>query len=435
MSELQVTVKEDGPVKRRLEVHVPAERVSAETEQAYRRLAGRVQLPGFRRGKVPRKVLEDRYAHDVRHDVLRHLVEETVAEVVRDKNLPVVSSPEVSEHSFADDGTIRYVAVLEVRPTFSLGTYKGLDVTKKIERVEEARVDEMIGRLRERMAVLETEDERVNVQTGDVLEFDMNATCEGRVLEKASGTGIKMEVGAGRFPADFERQLVGVTRGIETPIDVSFPADHPDAELAGKVVRFAVTVRAIKNKILPSVDDEFVKDLGWDDCTSVEQLRAKIRADLESHANQEADRRVRGELLGRLVDEHPFDVPESLVNRQIGATLRDMGVSEIPEDRVDEIRSKLEPSAVKQVRARFILDAIAKAEELDVTQDELEQEVRRQLIAAGAEAEKLRQYYSSSGAVMGLKMDLLRDKAMTRLAELATQRDEYIEESRVAVPD
>ena len=123
------------------------------------------------------------------------------------------------------------------------------------------------------------------------------------------------------------------------------------------------------------------------------------------------------------------------MNRQIGATLREMGVSEIPEDRVDEIRSKLEPSAVKQVRARFILDAIAKAEELDVAQDELEQEVRRQLMAAGGEAEKLRQYYSSAGAVMGLKMDMLRDKAMTRLAELATQRDEYIEESRVAVPD
>jgi trigger factor len=435
MSDLQVTVKEDGPVKRRLEVHVPAERVSAETEQAYRRLAGRVQLPGFRRGKVPRRVLEDRYSHDVRHDVLRHLVEETCAEVVRDKNLPVVSSPEVSEHTFADDGTIRYVAVLEIRPAFELGTYKGLDVTKKIERIEEAKVDEMIGRLRERMAVLETEDDRVNVQSGDVLEFDMTATCEGRVLEKASGTGIKMEVGAGRFPEEFEKQLVGVTRAIETPIDVSFPADHPDADLAGKSVRFAVTVRAIKNKILPAVDDEFVKDLGWDDCASVEQLRAKIRADLESHASQEADRRMRGELLGRLVDEHPFDVPESLVNRQIGATLRDMGVSEIPEDRVDEIRSKLEPSAVKQVRARFILDAIAKAEALDVSQDELEQEVRRQLMAAGGEADKLRQYYSSAGAVMGLKMDMLRDKAMTRLAELATQRDEYIEESRVAVPD
>ncbi len=435
MSELQVTVKEDGPVRRLVEVQVPAERVSAETEHAYRRLAGRVQLPGFRRGKVPRRVLEDRYAHDVRHDVLRHLVEATCAEVVREKNLPVVSQPEVSEHTFADDGTIRYVAVLEIRPSFDLGTYKGLEIAKKIERVSETQVDEMVGRLRERMAVLETEDDRVNVQAGDVLEFDMTANCEGRVLEKASGVGIKVEVGTGRFPAEFEQQLIGVTRGIETPIDVNFPADHPDADLAGKLVRFAVTVRSIKNKILPAIDDEFAKDLGWDDCTTVEQLRAKIRADLESHANKEAERRMRGELLGRLVDEHSFDVPESLVNRQIGATLREMGVGEIPEERVDEIRAKLEPSAAKQVRARFILDAIAKAEQLDVTQDELEQEVRRQLIAAGAEAEKLRQYYSSAGSVVGLRMDMLREKAMTRLAELATQRDEYVEESRVAVQD
>ena len=435
MSELQVTVKEDGPVKRRVEVRVPASRVSAETEQAYRRLAGRVQLPGFRRGKVPRRVLEDRYAHDVRHDVLRHLIEETCAEVVKEQAIPVVSSPEVSEHSFSDDGTLRYVAVLEVRPTFDLGAYKGLAVARKIERVDEARVDEMIGRLRERMAVLQTEEERVNVGKGDVLDFDMVATCEGRPLEKTSGTGIKIEVGSGRFPKEFEDQLVGVTRGIETPIEVQFPADHADAELAGKRVRFAVTVRAIKNKMLPSVDDEFVKDLGWDDCTTLEQLRNKIRADLEAHAAEEADRRMRGELLGQLVDAHPFDVPESLVNRQIGATLREMGVGEIPEDRVDEIRTKLEPSATKQVRARFILDAVAKAESLDVTSDELEQEVRRQLIAAGAESEKLRQYYSNAGAVVGLRTDMLRDKAMTRLAELATQRDEYVEESHVAVRD
>ena len=433
MSELQVTVKEDGPVKRRVEVRVPAARVTAETEQAYRRLAGRVQLPGFRRGKVPRKVLEDRYAHDVRHDVLRHLIEETCAEVVKEREIPVVSSPEVSEHSFGDDGTLRYVAVVEVRPTFDLGVYRGLDIARKIERIDDARVDEMVARLRERLAVLQTEDDRVNVAKGDVLEFDMAATCEGRPLEKASGTGIKIEVGAGRFPKEFEEQLVGVTRGIETPIDVSFPDDHADRELAGKLVRFAVTVRAIKNKVLPSVDDEFVKDLGWDDCATVEQLRSKIRGDLEAHAVEEANRRMRGELLGQLVEAHAFDVPESLVNRQIGATLREMGVGEIPEERVDEIRTKLEPSATKQVRARFILDAIAKAESLEVTSEELEQEVRRQLMSAGAESEKLRQYYSNAGAVVGLRMDMLREKAMTRLAELATQRDEYVEESRVAV--
>ena len=435
MSDLQVTVKEEGPVKRRLEVRVPAERVKAETEQAYRRLAGRVQLPGFRRGKVPRRVLEDRYDHDVRHDVLRHLVEETCAEVVRAKEIPVVSSPEVAEHAFDADGTIRYDAVLEVRPSFELGQYNNLEVTKKIERVDEVRVDEMLARLRERMAVLQSEDERVNVQHGDVLEFDMTASCEGHVLEKASGTGIKIEVGAGRFPDEFERQLVGVTRAIETPIDVHFPPEHSDPDLAGKLVRFAVTVRAIKNKILPVVDDEFAKDLGWDDCATVEQLRSKIRADLEAHANQEAERRMRGELLGRLVDEHPFDVPESLVNRQIGATLREMGVSEIPEERVDEIRAKLEPPAIKQVRARFILEAVAKAEGLEVTPEEMEQEVRRQLASAGSEAERLRQYYSSAGAVAGLRLEMLRDKAMTRLVELATRRDEYVEESRVAVQD
>jgi len=435
MSDLQVTVKEEGPVKRRLEICVPAARVSKETDEAYRRLAGRVQIQGFRRGKVPRRVLEQRYADEVRGDVVRHLVEESCAEAVRGNSLPVVASPEVVEHTMTDDGALRYVAIVEVRPSFELGEYKGLEIARKINRVDESHVDEMVSRLRERLAVLSTEEERVNVAAGDVIEFDMSATSEGCPIEKASGTGVKMEVGAGRFPEEFEKGILGVTRGIETPIDVHFPADHGDAELAGKLVRFAVTVRAIKNKILPSVDDDFVKDLGWEGCENVEQLRAKIRADLEAHALRDADQRMRGELIGRLVEQHPFDVPESLVNRQMGVTLRDLGISEIPEDKVDEIRAKLEPSATRQVRARFILDAIAKAEGLDVTREDLEQEVRRQLLAAGAESEKLRQYYSGAGAIAGLRMDMLREKALSRLAELATQRDEFVEESRVAVSD
>jgi len=435
MSDLQVTIKEEGPVKRRLEIEVPAARVSKETDNAYRRLGGRVQLPGFRRGKIPRRVLEERYADDVRSDVVRHLIEETCADVVREKSLAVVASPEVVEQGPSADGGLRYVAIVEVRPTFDLGEYKGLEIARRIERVEESHVDSMVDRLRERLAVLSTEEERVNVAIGDVIEFDMTATSEGRRIEKASGTGIKMEVGAGRFPEDLEKGVVGVTRGIETPIDVAFPTDQGDPELEGKTVRFALTVRTIKNKILPTVDDEFVKDLGWEGCENVAQLREKIRNDLEAHAARDADQRMRGELLGRLVEAHPFEVPEALVNRQMGASLRDMGISEIPEDKVDEIRAKLEPSATKQVRARFLLEAIATAESLDVSREELEQEVRRQLLAAGADAEKLRQYYSSAGALAGLRMDMLREKALARLAELATHRDEFIEESRVAVSE
>lgn len=435
MSDLQVTVKEEGPVKRKLEICVPAARVSKETDEAYRRLAGRVQIQGFRRGKVPRRVLEQRYADEVHSDVVRHLVEESCAEAVRENSLPVVASPEVVEHTITGEGALRYVAIVEVRPSFELGDYKGLEITRKINRVEDSHVDEMVHRLRERLAVLSTEEDRVNVAAGDVIEFDMSATSEGQTIEKASGTGVKMEVGAGRFPEEFEKGILGVTRGIETPIDVHFPADQGDPELAGKLVRFAVTVRTIKNKVLPAVDDDFVKDLGWEGCETVEQLRAKIRADLEAHALRDADQRMRGELLGRLVEQLPFDVPESLVDRQMGVTLRDLGISEIPEDKVDEIRAKLEPSATRQVRARFILDAIAKAEGLDVTREELEQEVRRQLLAAGAESEKLRQYYSGAGAVAGLRMDMLREKALSRLAELATHRDEFVEESRVAVSD
>jgi trigger factor len=435
MSELEVSVKDDGPVRRRLEIVVPAPRVQTERERAYKQLAGRAQIAGFRKGKVPRSVLEKEYGPQVEHDVVRHLVEETCADVLREREIRAVASPDVVEHGKTEDGGLRYVAVVEVRPTFELGEYRGLDVVRKIERVEDRHVDEMVERLRDRSAVLETVEERVSVETGDVVEMDMVATSEGKRIDKASGTGIRLEVGSGRFPGTFEEQIVGVTRAIETPIDVAFPDEHGDPELAGKSVRFAVTVRSIQRKVLPTVDDDFVKDLGWEGCESVVQLREKIRTDLEAHAARDADRRMRGEILGRLVEAHAFEVPETLVNRQMGATLRDMGVTEIPEDQVEEIRAKLEPSATKQVRARFLLEAIANAESLEVTKEELENEVRRQLAAAGPNADELRQYYSAAGAVGGLHLDMLREKALERLAALSTHRDEFVEESRVAVSD
>jgi trigger factor len=431
MSEVSSTVEDRGPVLKAVSVTVPAEAVSRAFDETYKRIGRKAQLRGFRKGKVPRKVLEEVYGESAREEVVRDLIQHACADAVHEQQLDVVSDPELLSHDLKESGDLVFEALVEVRPEFDLGTYAGLEIDRKVVRITDTHVDSAIASLRDRMAALQTEEDRVNVQHGDIVVFDMLASSQGEAIESASGEGVQLEVGGGRFPEDFENQLVGVTRGIPTPIDVRFPEDQGEPELAGKLVRFDVTVREIKNKILPDLDDAFAAEV-YEDCETLDQLRERVRASLEERAAHEADHRLRGELIEMLVNRHDFDVPPSIVERQMSNALQDMGITDIPRERVEEIRNALEPGAIKRVRASFVLDAVARAEQLDIAKEDLEEEVRRQLVAAGKDTDRVRKYYSNASAVAALRGKMLRDKAVERLLELATRRDVEVDESEVA---
>ncbi len=431
VSEHVSAIEDRGPVQKAIKVTVAQDNVGSAFDLAYKKVARTAQVRGFRKGKVPRKVLEEQYGESVHEDVVRDLIQEACSAAIRENEIDVVSDPELLSHSIDDSGALVFEALVEVRPTFDLGKYSGIDVERKVVRITDEHIESTLAGMRERMAVLQTEEDRVNVARGDVLTFDMYGFCEGEPLEKATGEGVQLEVGSGRFPEDLENGLIGVTRGIRTPIDVTFAEDHSDPELAGKLVRFEVTVSEIKNKILPDLDDAFAGEV-YEDCETLDDLRSKVRESLEQRSSQEADQRVRGELLERLVDAHEFDVPPSIVERQMANSLHEMGIHEIPDERVEEIRSALEPAAIKRVRASFLLDALAKAEELTIEQEELQDEIKRQLMSAGADAERVRNHYAHASSVGALHGRMLRDKAMDRMLELASSRDVEVDESDIA---
>jgi trigger factor len=431
MSEVVSAVEDRGPVQKAIKVTVPGDQVREAFDSAYKRVARTAQVPGFRKGKVPRKVLEEHYGGSVREDVVRELIQSGCSAAVRSEELDVVSDPELLSQNLTESGEVVFEALVEVRPQFELGTYSGVDAERKIVRVTQDHIEATLANMRERMAVLQTEEERVNVAHGDVIVFDMYGFVDGAPLEQATGEGVQLEVGSGRFPEEFETGVVGVTRAIRTPIEVPFAQDHGDPELAGKTVRFEVTVKEIKNKILPDLEDAFASEV-YEECETLDDLRTKIRESLEERSSAEADQRLRGELLERLVDSHDFDVPPSIVERQMANSLHEMGIHDVPEERLEEIRGALEPAAIKRVRASFILDAVAKAEELKVEQEELQEEVKRQLVAAGADAERVRNHYAQASSVAVLHGRMLRDKAMDRMLELASRRDVEVDESDVA---
>jgi trigger factor len=437
MSDFQFSIEETGPVARTLKVTVTAEHVSGSFDRAYNKLRGQAKVDGFRKGKVPRTILEQRYGADVEQDVLGQLVEDGCSQAIRENSLKLAVSPKVADHTYSAEAGLSFEATLELVPTFELGDYKDLTGVRRVVITEETEIDEAVENLRARMAVLQTEEERQTVESGDILTLGMYGFDGDEPVAGTEQSGVQLEVGAGRFPEQFEEQLLGAKVGEKTPVNVDFEDDHANTELAGKKIRFDVTVDTIKTKILPDVDEDFVKELGLEEGATVESLRTRIREDLEGKAGEEADANLRDELLGALVDRYDFALPESLVADHTHQRLHDLGVAHaeegsIPEERLAEIKEGVDKQARAQLTAGYLLDAIAGVEELETDKAELEARIRHQIMTAGDRADEVRKHFGQASALAGLRTQILREKAVSRILELSSVQEEEVPRGPVA---
>ena len=434
MSEIQSTIEEAGPVARTLKVSLTPEHVRDTFDKAYKKLQGKAQLKGFRKGKAPRQMLEKVYGSEVERDVLTDLIEQGCAESIREHGLDIVTAPRLLKHDYAGEGGLSFEAVVEIRPDVQLGEYKGLEVEKLVVRVEDKHVDSALDSLRQRMAVLRVEEDRSTVEKGDIILFDMFGFEGDEALTGASGEDLLLEVGSGRFPEDFETQVIGVERGVRTPITVTFSDEHADESVRGKTIRFEVTIKQIKTKVLPPLDDSLAEEAGVEGCETLDALRGRIRADLAERASRDADRRLQNVLIGRLVEAHEFDLPESLLHETIHGYMHEMGAGEHAHDteESEKLHEALEPRARGELKAGFILDAIAVAEEVEVTREDLEGRIRAHLQSAGKRVDEVRRHYSKPAAIAELRRNLLREKAAQRVFETASVQEREVEESQVA---
>lgn len=433
MSEIQSTIEEAGPIARTLKVSVSPEHVRGSFDRAYRKLQGRAHIKGFRKGKAPRPMLEQVYGAEVERDVLSELIEEGCAQTIREHKLDIVTAPRLLKHEYAGEGGLSFEAAVDIRPDVKLGPYKGLAVEKLVTRVEDSHVDSALDALRGRMAVLRVEEERDAVESGDIVVFSMFGFEGDTPVPGTSGDGLLLEIGSGRFPEEFEKQMVGVRRGERTPLTVAFSEEHADENVRGKTIRFEVTVTEIKTKVLPPLDDALAAEAGVEGIETLDALRDKIRQDLRERAGREADRRLQNVLIGKLVEAHEFEVPNSLLHETIHGYMHEMG-AEVAHDSEEskKLHEALAPRARGELRAGFILDAIAAAEELDVTREELENRVRAHLASAGRRVEEVRRHYSQPGAVADLRRNMMREKAAQLVFESASVQEREVEESKVA---
>ncbi|MFT4571160.1 MAG: trigger factor [Hyphomicrobiaceae bacterium] len=437
MSDFQISIEETGAIVRDLKVLVAPERVRTELERAYAKLRGEVQVRGFRKGKVPRNILEQRFGDDVRQDVFGNLIEEACGEAVRAHDLHLAVAPRLETHNYDADAGLDFVAKLELRPAFELGRYKGIEGVRRIARVPDEEVDAAIESLRERLAVLQIEEERKNVEFGDIVTLDMFGFDGDDPVAGTDREGVQIEVGAARFPEDFEKQLAGIEIGQKAEIFVDFEEGHTNEALAGKKIRFDVTAHEIRTKTLPDVDEDFVRELGMEEGQTVEDLKLRIREDLEGRAVSEADRRLRDDLLGAFVKDYEFELPQSLVGEAVHDRLHELGVAhdaadKLPKERLEEIRTAVDSQARTQIRAGYLLDAVAEAEGLETDKAEVEERIRQQITSAGERSGEVREHYSRASAIANLQTQILREKAVEKVVELSSVRDEHVDANDVA---
>ena len=414
----------EATCRRELDLEIPAEEVAKQTEKIAREFVKLARVPGFRPGKAPLTLIKKRFAEDIKGEVLQKLVPEHVEKAVAEQKLTPVSQPQVDKLEFNEGQPVKFRASFEVLPEFSLANYKSLEIEMPDMSITDETLDKTLQEMRERAATFAPVEGRV-VQDGDYVQVKLHGTPEGEG-EPLDAESVLCHVGAEETMAPFNENLRGANVGDHKDFDVVYPADYPDAKLAGKTFHYAVDVLGIKTKTLPELNDEFAKDVS--DATTLDELEKKVREGLEHERDHRVKDLQREKVLAELVKQHDFPVPESLVEHQMDVRLERV-VRSLAQQGVDpravnvdwvSLRRKQEDRAKDDVKAELVVDRIATEEKIDVTDEELQHELEHMGSHTGQSAEALRASLTKQGTLDRMKAKLRSDKTLDWLAQNAT---------------
>jgi trigger factor len=417
--------------RKSLVVEIPTRVVESEIERVTRDYSKAARIPGFRPGKVPPKLVRQRFRDQILHDVAHGLIPRAVDEALRERGVEPVDAPDIRDVVVEEGQPLKFTATFETVPPVDPGEYDTLVLRRPSPTVEPGAVEKTLTRLRERAARYEPIEDRP-AEHGDTVVADVErrplgkggaAPDEFQVPERHEN--ISIEIGAPANPPGFDDHLIGLSPDERTTFVVTFPEDYAIGELAGTRVEYDIRARAIRRRVLPELDDEFAKDLGSFD--SLEQLRERIGADLQREAEMEADRAVRADLLAELARRVPAEVPEALVEREIDRRVEDFArrliEQEIDPARTninwDEFRGRQRGPADEAVRAALVLDEVARREAVQVSDADIDREVARYAERTGRTPAAVRARLDKEGGLARLYSGLRREKAVELLLSKA----------------
>jgi trigger factor len=425
---MKTSVEAVSGVERRIRVEVPPDEVARRIEEGYAEVRKMVPLRGFRKGKAPMSMVKRLFKDHVEGEVAEHLVKESIAEAVKENNLRVLSMPRIDGAKIAEGQEFAFTATFEVIPEVTPADYKGLHVVKEKVDIKEEQVDAALANLRESFASFHGVEGR-GAAEGDLVEVSVTSSAGGEAIE--TGQSASLILGGGvPFGKEFEAALSGAVQGERRTVEVEYPGEAPDRKYAGKKVIFDVSVNGVREKRLPELNEDFVKN--FNDVKSMDDLRSRLAERLRAEAAERSRIRAEEEIRKGLVERNAFEVPRSLVDRQILSMIEDTA-NRLASQGVDlkkvnmdfeKMKERFAPNAERTVRVSLLLDAIAKQESIDVPFSEIESEMKEMAAAARMSYEKVRELYGDEERMDALRNRLLERKVMGFLMDNAKVTEE-----------
>lgn len=418
-----------------LEIQIDRAEFDAAVDAAFKKNAGKMNVPGFRKGKAPRAIIEKMYGKGVFYeDALNEVVPKAYADALTETALEVVSAPEYDVKSLDDDGVVITVKVF-VKPECTLKAYKGLKTEKENVTIGDEAVDHEIQTVRERNA-REVDVTDRPAQNGDCVVFDFEGFADGKAFEGGKAEKYHLKLGSGQFIPGFEDQICGHNIGDEFDVEVTFPADYHETTLAGKPATFKCKLHEIKFDELPALDDEFVKDVSEFD--TLDEYKADIKAKLEENAKKAQQAKIDEQLLDALCENLEAEIPEAMFETELDACLRDyenrlryQGIDmktfmQYTGATVDSLKAQLRPQAEKNVKIRLALEAVAKLEGLTADAEKIEAEYKKIADAYGIDIEKVKSAVNekdiAADVVVAEALELVRANADVKTKRAAAKK-------------
>jgi trigger factor len=412
-----------------LDVEVDAEQLADALEQAYRKLVKDVQVPGFRKGKTPRVVFENFVGKAALYnEAVEYVIPDAYMQAVDETGIEPVAQPQFDVEQIEEGKEIRFKATVRVKPEVTLGQYKGLEVIKPKVEVTDQDVEKELARLQDRHAQLINLEEGT-VENGDIALIDYVGRKDGVEFEGGQRTDYSLEIGSGSFVPGFEEQLIGAVVGETRDITVTFPEDYYNEDLKGQEAVFTVTIKGIKRKEIAPLDDEFAKDVSEFD--TLEELKADLLNKLNETAENMAKQQIMNETLQKAVENATVDIPEEMVDARVDEMIQNMenrimsqgltieNYMQYTGSNIDDLKESFRDDARKGVKTSLVLEAIVKAENIEITDEELDKEIASMADSYQQDVKLLRKILEGRNQIKFIREGMQQKKAIDLIAEQA----------------
>ena len=414
----------------KLTIEVPETELEAAIEKAYQKQKKSISLPGFRKGKAPRVMIEKMYGKGVfLEDAANSLIPVQYSLAAGESGLEIVSQPTIDVTQLEPGKPFIFTAEVAVKPEVTLGEYKGVEVEKQNTDVLEEEIDAEIFKERESNSrMIDVEDRAV--ENGDTVNLDFEGFVDGEPFEGGKGEGYPLVIGSNTFIPGFEEQLIGANIDEEKEVNVTFPEDYQAEELKGKAAVFKCKVNRIQKKELPEVDDEFAKDVSEFD--TLEEYKADIRKKLAEEKEKDAQRAKEDAVINKIIETSEMDIPDAMVDAQIdqmaddfGRRMQSQGLSleqyfQFTGLTMEKLRDELKPQALKRIQTRLVLEKIAEVEEIQPTEEQVDEEIKKMAEMYNMEADKLKEMIGEY-EMDQMKKDMAVQQAVTLVADAAKE--------------